>query len=388
MNAPLPRGFRAAGIRCGIKAKPDALDLGLLLSDEAAPAWALFTKNRLHGAHIEVCRDHLARGGGLVRAVLVNSGNANCATGPEGVADARRLCATLADRVGCPSEQVLMVSTGVIGARLDADRVEGALDALLAAASPDGGPAFARAIMTTDTVPKGRATDTPEGHRVTGFAKGSGMIHPDMATMLAFLLTDASVSEGGATLRRVADRSFHRTTVDGDTSPNDTLLMWAGGSETDGFGTDEPEATLTSVARALARAIARDGEGATRLVTIHVSGAEDEAEAAHIGRAIARSPLVKTAITGRDPNWGRILSAACSAGVPVDPETARLAIGEVLVYRDGRPVVENEPAAHEHLATRDEVHLSLTLTRGRGAAEVWTCDFTADYVEINAHYRS
>jgi glutamate N-acetyltransferase / amino-acid N-acetyltransferase len=404
MHVTLPAGFRAGGIRCGLKKRPELLDLGLLLADKSLPAWALFTRNRLNGAHIPVCRDHLDRSGGLVRAVLVNAGNANCATGPEGVEDARVLCAALAERIGCPTEQVLMISTGVIGARLDAERVERALDPLLEEVGPDGAEAFARAIMTTDTYPKAHSRETTAG-LVTGFAKGSGMIHPDMATMLAFLLGDR-VPEGGLdAVRRIADRSFHRTTVDGDTSPNDTLLLWGrtrgvhpqqprsdeGGSEGGAAGTVPPgdvERAYTEVAQTLARDIARDGEGATRLITIRVRDAADEQEATRIGRAVAISPLVKTAIAGRDPNWGRIVSAASSCGIPVEPAHMRLAIGDVDVYADGRPLVANEAAAHEHLVSREEVFITLHLGRGRAEADVWTCDLTADYVDINANYRS
>lgn len=387
MHVTLPAGFRAGGIRCGLKKRPELLDLGLLLADEARPAWALFTRNRLNGAHIPVCRDHLDRSGGMVRAVLVNAGNANCATGPEGVADARHLCAALAERIGCPTEQVLMISTGVIGARLEAERVERALDPLLDQAGPDGGDAFSRAIMTTDTYPKAHGRETAAGV-VSGFAKGSGMIHPDMATMLAFLLGDRAPVGGMEAVRRIADHSFHRTTVDGDTSPNDTLLVWGRGGAPGAVPDDDLEGAYTEVAQTLARDIARDGEGATRLVTIRVRGAADEEEARRVGRAVAVSPLVKTAIAGRDPNWGRIVSAASSCGVPVEPEKTRLAIGDVEVYAEGRPLVANEAAAHEHLVSRNEVFITLHLARGRAEADVWTCDLTADYVDINANYRS
>jgi glutamate N-acetyltransferase/amino-acid N-acetyltransferase len=387
MTVQLPAGFRASGVSCGLKKVPGALDLGLLLCDRPAPAWALFTRNRLNGAHIAVCRDHLARGGGQVRAVLVNAGNANCATGAAGVADARALCAALASRLGCPTEQVLMVSTGVIGAPLPVARVEGALDRLVDGASPEGGARFAEAIMTTDTRPKSRSTRVAEG-LATGFAKGAGMIHPDMATMLAFLLSDVAPLDGHAVLERVADRSFHRTTVDGDTSPNDTLLLWSSGAAERHGASPALERGLTGIAQELARDIAGDGEGATRLVTIRVLGATDEREAAHLGRAVARSPLVKTAIAGRDPNWGRILSAASSAGVPLDPEQARLSIGGVDVYRAGVPLPQHEAAAHEHLAGSREVEIELELRSGTASAEVWTCDLTGEYVEINAHYRS
>jgi glutamate N-acetyltransferase/amino-acid N-acetyltransferase len=386
-HVPLPAGFRAAGLHCGLK-KEGQLDLGLLLADEAVSAAAIFTRNRLLGAHIHVCREHLERSGGRVRAVLVNARNANCATGQRGIDDARTCCRELAVRLRCPEEQVLMASTGPIGAPLPVARIVDHLDALLARAGTGGAMDFARAIMTTDTYPKAvhAAGQKPAA---TGFAKGSGMIHPDMATMLGFLLTDGTSASGAATaelLRRVADRSFHRVTVDGDTSPNDTLIVLASGRAA--ATPAEVERTLTTVSQQLARTIAADGEGATRLVTVEVRGARDEAEAAHVGRVIATSPLVKTAVAGRDPNWGRILSAAGRAGVPFDPARARVWVGTADVYSGGMPHPENEPLAHRHLADDALIVLGVDLAAGPANADVWTCDLTKDYVQINADYRS
>lgn len=386
-HVPLPAGFRAAGLHCGLK-KDRQLDLGLLLADEAVASAAIFTQNQLLGAHVHVCREHLAQSGGRVRAVLVNARNANCATGQRGIDDARTCCRELAARLRCPVEQVLMASTGPIGAPLPTARIVGHLDALLARASGDGAMDFARAIMTTDTYPKAVHAASP-APAATGFAKGSGMIHPHMATMLGFLLTDgqsAAGAETAALLRRIADRSFHRVTVDGDTSPNDTLLLLASG-RTAG-ATNALEATLTAVSQQLARTIAADGEGATRLVTVEVRGARDEAEAAHVGRVIATSPLVKTAVAGRDPNWGRILSAAGRAGVPFDTGRARVWVGPADVYSGGAPHPENEPLAHRHLADDTLIVLGVDLAVGQAAADVWTCDLTKDYVQINADYRS
>ena len=384
-HVPLPAGFRAAGLHCGLK-KNGQPDLGILLAAEPVRAAAIYTKNRLVGAHVHVCREHLARSGGLVRAVLVNARNANCATGDPGIADARTCCRELANRLGCPTEQVLMASTGPIGAPLPTARIVDHLDALVARASPDGAMDFARAIMTTDTYPKAR-TATAAGHAATGFAKGSGMIHPDMATMLGFLLTDGAIADAEATaamLRRVADRSFHRVTIDGDTSPNDTLFLLAGGSRP----ATDLERTLTTIAQDLARTIAAGGEGATRLCTIEVRGARNEAEATLVGRVIATSPLVKTAVAGRDPNWGRILSAAGRAGVPFPADRARVWIGPADVYSGGRPHPEHEPMAHHHLVHESLVTLGIDLAMGDASADVWTCDFTKDYVQINADYRS
>jgi len=289
--------------------------------------------------------------------------------------------------LGCPTEQVLMASTGPIGAPLPTGRILGNLDALLGAVSQDGAMAFARAIMTTDTYPKAVHHHAAAG-AVTGFAKGSGMIHPNMATMLGFLLTDGSTTGPAMAdlLRRVADRSFHRTTVDGDTSPNDTLMLLAGSTSSTSGATLEQ--TLTRVSQSLARTIAADGEGATRLVTVQVRGARSESEAAAVGRVVATSPLVKTAVAGRDPNWGRILSAAGRAGVRFPAEHARVWVGPADVYSGGRPHPENEPLAHRHLVDDVEVVLGVDLAVGDGAADVWTCDLTADYVQINADYRS
>jgi glutamate N-acetyltransferase/amino-acid N-acetyltransferase len=384
-HVPLPAGFRASGLHCGLK-KNQQFDLGLLLADRSVPAAAIYTQNQLVGAHIPVCREHLQRSGGLVRAVLVNARNANCATGQQGIDDARACCRELAGRIGCPPEQVLMASTGPIGAPLPTDRIIGHLDALVAKASTDGAMDFARAIMTTDTYPKARHATTA-GHAATGFCKGSGMIHPNMATMLGFLLTDGAIADGHATealLRRAADRSFHRVTVDGDTSPNDTLVLLASGAR-DGR---DLEATVTHLSQDLARMLAADGEGATRLCTIEVRGARTEAEAAHVGRVIATSPLVKTAVAGRDPNWGRILSAAGRAGVAFPAELARVWIGTADVYSGGNPHPENEPRAHRHLVEDTLVTLGVDLAVGAAGADVWTCDFTKDYVQINADYRS
>jgi len=384
-HVPLPTGFRAGGLHCGLK-KNQQFDLGLLLADEPVPAAAIYTQNQLVGAHIAVCREHLAKGGGLVRAVLVNARNANCATGQQGIEDARMCCRELAQRLGCPTEQVLMASTGPIGAPLPKDRIITHLDELLARASRDGAMDFARAIMTTDTYPKALYA-AGAAHSATGFCKGSGMIHPNMATMLGFLLTDGRIADAAATealLRRVADRSFHRVTVDGDTSPNDTLFLLASAKgKADGL-----EATVTDLGQQLARMLAADGEGATRLCTIEVRGARSEAEATHVGRVIATSPLVKTAVAGRDPNWGRILSAAGRAGVAFPAEKARVWVGAADVYSGGKPHPENEPQAHRHLADDTLIVLGVDLAVGDAAADVWTCDFTRDYVQINADYRS
>jgi len=400
----LPAGFRASAVHCGIRAKRSKLDLGLIVADKAYPAAALFTSNQLLGAHVVVARESLARSRGKLRALLVNSGNANCSTGAEGLEDNRAIQRALAELVGCPPEQVLFMSTGVIGARLPRERILEALPNLTALASERGLGDFGTAIMTTDLVPKVRtlAVEDKAGppFRVTGVAKGSGMIHPNMATMLAYVLTDGpSDDHPKEMLRRIADRSFHRLTVDGDTSPNDTFLLWssqyaqgamhpkshAGWSDAHD---DVLERAVLEVSQELCRCIAADGEGATRLVTVQVQGAPNEQTAAHVARTIATSPLTKTAVHGRDPNWGRILAAAGRSGVNFDTNKARVWIGEADVFSSGTPHPENEPVAHLHLLNNHEVILGIDLAAGAAQAEAWTCDFSADYVRINADYRS
>jgi glutamate N-acetyltransferase / amino-acid N-acetyltransferase len=380
----MPRGFRAAGISAGIK-KSGKHDLALVTLEQAGPAAALFTRNQLLGAHVSVCREHLAQSGGRVRALLVNSGNANCATGSAGIDDARELADAVASRLECPASEVLVMSTGVIGARLPMPKLLDAIPRLFDALAEDGAQDFNRAIMTTDTTEKRAARALGEA-RLIGVAKGSGMIHPDMATMLAYLFTDASIGDDAHALLVEANRkSFQRMTVDGDTSPNDTVLLWS--SERAG-PTALLGAALDSISSELARLIAKDGEGASRLITIRVSGAPTEDAAARVGRVIATSPLVKTAVAGRDPNWGRILSAAGRAGVPFPAERALVKVGNSVVFADGRPHPANEGAAARYLADEAEVTLSIDLAAGKATADVWTCDFTAEYVSINADYRT
>jgi glutamate N-acetyltransferase/amino-acid N-acetyltransferase len=412
----LPAGFKASGIHAGIRKKGTRLDLGLVLAEEAFPAAAVYTQNRLTGAHVGVCKESLAKSGGKVRALLVNSGNANCSTGAEGIEDNRRIQAACAELVGCAPHEVLYLSTGVIGARLPVEKILEKLPAVCSSASVNGLGEFAQAIMTTDLVPKVRtvAIEDRSGppFRVTGVAKGSGVIHPNMATMFGFLLTDApppgatgtavykeGTPHGGAqeALRKLAGKSFNRVTVDGDTSPNDTVVLWCSGAALqnarptptwNGVQTALLERSLLEVSQELCRAIATDGEGATRLVTVQVTGAPSEEAAAHVARTIATSPLTKTAVHGRDPNWGRILAAAGRSGVEFDVDRARVWIGEADVYSGGKPHPENEPAAHLHLLQNHEVILGIDLAAGTASAEAWTCDFSADYVRINADYRS
>jgi len=386
----LPDGFSAGAVRCGLYRNKDRLDLGLLLASEPVPAAAVFTRNKLIGAHVRLCREHLQVGGGRVRAVLVNSKFANCATGEQGLRDARRLAGAVAEQLACDPTHVLVMSTGVIGAPLPTAQIESALPALVEATSPDGLDSFAQAIMTTDTVPKTVTTTVGAGAntcRITGCAKGSGMIHPNMATLFGFLLTDSLIDSTPTLLRAVVDRTFNRVSVDGDMSPNDTVLL-LGGNRTQAPPRADLEQALADVSRTLCRRIARDGEGATRLITIHVTGALNTEEAARAGRAIATSALVKTAVFGRDPNWGRILSAAAASSVNIDIDRARVAIGNADVYSHGSPHADAEPDARAHMADSDEVEIAVDLGCGTGSAESWTCDFSDEYVRINADYRT
>jgi len=385
-GSTLPTGFRASATSCGLR-KDGTDDLGLLVADAACRAGAVFTTNALLGAHVHVCRDHLARSNHLVRAILVNAKNANCATGEQGIADARTLCASIARRLDCPTEQVLMVSTGVIGAPLPVAKIESGLDRLVTGLSAEGLDPFARAIMTTDTHPKTACWRGPDGAgSVAGVAKGSGMIHPDMATMLSFCVGDVGLGDDPfASARWIADRSFHRVSVDGDTSPNDTFVVWS--SETVG-NTFECGDEWVEVAANLARQIAGDGEGASRLITVQVRGAASDTDALTVGRLITTSPLVKTAVAGRDPNWGRILSTAGRAHVPIDTLRARVWVGSTVVYENGRPWPEREAAAAAHLRDETEVVLGVDLAVGEGSADCWTCDLTEEYVRVNADYRT
>lgn len=389
-----PKGFVAAGVHCGIKRKRP--DLALIVSDVPAAAAAVYTTNLVQAAPIHVTREHVAAG--ALRAVVANSGNANACTGEEGIADARRMAARAARAVGAAPEEVAVASTGVIGVRLPMDKVEAGIAAAAAELGAENGEAAARAIMTTDTFPKEAAVRFAlQGRTVTigAAAKGSGMIHPNMATMLAFVTTDAAVEPEALrhVLARSAERTYNRVTVDGDTSTNDMLLMMA-----NGVAGNEPlrlgDPDLDTFARALdrvneelAKAIARDGEGATKLVEVRVRGAASEEDAARVAKSVAGSSLVKTAVYGNDANWGRILAAVGYAGVALDPNRVDISIGPVPVAKDGAGVPFDEAAAKEHLQS-SEVLLTVDLKAGDGSAVAWTCDMTEQYIHINASYRS
>ena len=387
-------GFRAAGVAAGIKAS-GALDVSLIVADRPASAAAVFTTNQVQAAPVQVSRANLAASGGVARAVIVNSGCANACTGDRGLVTAQATAIAVADLVGCPAEQVLVSSTGVIGVHLAADKVVAGAAAAFAALGRDG-HAAACAIMTTDTGPKEFAArvETPAGaFHVGGIAKGAGMIEPMMATMLAYLTTDAGVSPPllDRALREVTGRTFNAITVDGECSTNDTCVALASGAS--GVAVDEQTypllvAGMETVARALALAIVRGGEGATKLVAVQITGADSDADAMRAAKTIANSPLVKTAIHGADPNWGRLVSAAGRSGARFVLDHARVQVGPLVLFRDGQPFDDQAPAAAEYLRGT-ELDVSVDLgTGGPGQAVAWTCDLSAEYVRINGEYRT
>jgi glutamate N-acetyltransferase/amino-acid N-acetyltransferase len=390
-----PAGFRSAGVSCGIK-KSGALDLALIVSDTPASAAAVFTTNKAQAAPILVSKARLQASGGRGEVVVINSGCANACTGPEGRATAEAMADGAAAAARVDASRVLVASTGVIGVALDRARVTAGIIAAAQALSTGGGASAARAIMTTDPFPKEAACEiiTPSGtFRVGGIAKGSGMIEPLMATMLAVVTTDAAVEP--AVLQRalaaVTDVTFNAITVDGECSTNDCVFALANGASGVPLTDDDFDVlveALRQVCEPLAMGIVRGGEGATKLVTIEVTGARSATEAKRAARAIANSPLVKTAVHGADPNWGRLVAVAGRAGVEFDLERARVRIGDVELFADGRPFDERAEEASRHLQQRD-VTLQVDLgTGGRSAARMWTCDLSADYVKINAEYRT
>ena len=391
-----PGGFTAAGLHSGIKARPGALDLCVLAAQEPASAAGLFTTNLAQAAPVTVSKRNLDVSLGKARAVVVNSGCANACTGEQGLLDARQMTAEVAAALGCPVEQVLVASTGVIGVGLKMDKVVPGIRAAAAGLDRGHGSVMAQAIMTTDPFPKEYAVTvkTPRGtFSVGGTAKGSGMIEPNMATMLGFLTTDARVEPAvlQQALRASADDTFNAITVDGECSTNDCVFALASGAS--GVAIDEElypalVAGLYEVSRELAIGIVRGGEGATKLITIAVRDARSVADARRVAKTIANSPLVKTAVHGADPNWGRIVAAAGRSGVSFDVNRATVHVGGVLLFENGLPHDDNAPKAAEHLQLKDvsiDVHLG---TGGGGDATVWTCDLTAEYVKINGEYRT
>jgi glutamate N-acetyltransferase/amino-acid N-acetyltransferase len=429
-DSDIPRGFCFAATACGLK-KKGGLDLALLASDRPASAAAIFTTNLVQAAPVVASRSHLRTSRSRMRAILVNSGNANCCTGAEGMAAAATTATVLATKMGIHPSQVLVCSTGVIGVPMPWRKITGAVPELVRHRSnaPKAFAQVTRAIMTTDTRPKwasGLCCIAGKTVRLLGCAKGAGMIHPNMATMLAFVLTDAAVSPPllRRALHEITAKTFNSITVDGDTSTNDTLAVLANGASgaprISRYASLAPRhsrdpgdygrfvSALEQVCRTLALAIVADGEGARRVVEVDVRGARNSRDADRIARAIAHSPLVKTALAGADPNWGRILAAAGRAGVKFDPDRVRIRLAGIPVFRDGRPLPFDERAAHRALLAK---HVAIVvdlreraarrnskfktrksgIDRGplvAGHAVIYTCDFTSDYVKINASYRT
>jgi len=391
-----PAGFTAAGVHCGIKANPEKLDLALVVSDRVATAAAVFTTNLAVAPPIIVSRDHLQASGGHARAVVVNSGCANACTGEQGRQVAHLMAAETARAVDCDLEEVIVMSTGVIGVQLDPHTVTQGIIAAAEVLAVDGHMRCARAIMTTDPFPKERAVQvsTPRGtFHIGGICKGSGMIEPRMATMLAVLTCDAAVPPAllQRALSEVTEHTFNAITVDGECSTNDCVALLANGAS--GVTIGEADLPLLSdalydVCRHLATEIVRGGEGATKLVTVQVTGGRSYDEAKQAARAIANSLLVKTAIHGGDPNWGRLVAVAGRAGVGFDLQGAAVRIGDIVLFEGGRPFDERAPQAAEYLRGKD-IAVSVDLgTGGQHEATMWTCDLSEEYVQINAEYRT
>lgn len=397
------KGFQAAGLAAGLKPS-GAKDLALIWSETEAIAAGVFTTSQVRAACVDYCRQIL-QGKNSIRAILCNAGQANAATGEPGWQDALDSAAVVAKNLQIAPESVLLASTGVIGKRILMDKLTVAIPELVASLSSNGNENASKAIMTTDLVPKTIALETTIGDRpvrIGGIAKGSGMIHPNMATMLSFVTCDAMVSTHlwQEMLSRAAQKSFNQITVDGDTSTNDTLIALANGQSRTPTITElnkdgqKLEAMLTAVCQYLAKAIARDGEGATCLIEVQVSGASDQTSALQVARTIAGSSLVKAAIFGRDPNWGRIAAAAGRAGVSFHQEDLRIKLGDFLLMDNGQPLAFDTQAASNYLKAKaagaylqdDTVLISVCLGNGSGTGKAWGCDLSYDYVKINADY--
>ena len=392
----LPNGFLAAGTHCGIKSDGQSLDLALFVSERPASAAGVFTRNRICGAPVVVSRERVPSG--AARAVLINSGNANACTGEQGLADARAATHTLATKLRCEDEAVLVCSTGVIGHALPMDRFLPGVASLEVDlnATPAAFERAARGMMTTDTVPKQscRRVEGPRGAAIiSGAAKGAAMIAPNMATMLAVVMTDAALSPelADTLLREAVERTFNRISIDGHTSTSDTVLLLANGASkwdvaASDRGLEAFRESLTDVCDELARAIVRDGEGASHFITVRATGLRTESEALQIARVVAASPLVKTAVAGADPNWGRIVSAAGYAEVEFAVERLSLAINGTQVYREGTPIPHDADELSQRMRDERDILLELSFGEGDAGAQMLTSDLTTEYVRLNAEY--
>ncbi len=398
-----PKGFKAAGITAGLKPS-GAPDLALILSETEAIAAGVFTTTQVRAACVDYCRQHL-QAKASARAILCNAGQANAGTGAKGWQDAVESANAIAQALNISTDAVLLASTGVIGQRIKMDALKNGIPKLVESLAEDGNDAAAKAIITTDLVTKSIALETTIDDRpvrIGGIAKGSGMIHPNMATMLAFVTCDAAVSTAlwQEMLTRATNKSFNQITVDGDTSTNDSLIALANGQSRTAAITEmskngqKLEAMLTAVCQHLAKAIARDGEGATCLIEVEVSGAPDEQSALQVAKTIVGSSLVKSAIFGRDPNWGRIAAAAGRAGVQFHQEDLQIKLGDFLLMENGQPLSFDRSAASNYLKQaaagayllEDTVLISVRIGNGAGTGKAWGCDLSYDYVKINAEY--
>jgi glutamate N-acetyltransferase/amino-acid N-acetyltransferase len=402
---PADRLLAVPGVRWGITEagvrKAGRKDLSVMLLDEGSVVGAVFTQNRFCAAPVQLCRQHLAGGGHAVRALMINTGNANAGTGQEGLDRARACCQSLADQLAVSPEQILPFSTGVIMEMLPSERIVAGLPKAVAAAHADRWALAAEAIMTTDTVPKACSRQLMIGGRqvtITGISKGAGMIRPNMATMLGFMATDACIDASlmNALAHDLAEGSFNRITVDGDTSTNDSFVVVAtqkaGHAPITSWDSADAQAlrvALFDVARWLAQAIVRDGEGATKFITVRVEGGRDAQECLRVAYAIGHSPLVKTAFFASDPNLGRILAAVGYAGLTdLDQTRIDLYLDEVLVAQGGGRHPQYQEADGARVMKQSEITVRVLLGRGSATETIWTCDFSYDYVKINADYRS
>jgi len=398
-----PKGYKAGGIAAGLKPSGSP-DLALIVSDVDAIAAGVFTTSQVRAACVDYCRQKL-QAKPTARAILCNAGQANAATGTAGWVDAVESAQLVGQRLGISSDLVLVASTGVIGQRIKMDQMRSGIPKLVEILADDGSDAAAQAIITTDLVPKSIALELTLDHRpvrIGGICKGSGMIHPNMATMLAFVTCDAAISPHlwQDMVSRAADKSFNQITVDGDTSTNDSLIALANGESRTpaiteaGANADKLEAALTEVCMHLAKSIARDGEGATCLIEVQVSGASDDQAARQIARTIAGSSLFKAAVYGRDPNWGRIAAAAGRAGVPFPQDSLRVQLGEFLLMEQGQPLPFDKTSASNYMKQaaagaylqEDTVLVAVSVGNGSGFGTAWGCDLSYDYVKINADY--
>ncbi|MBH0171134.1 bifunctional ornithine acetyltransferase/N-acetylglutamate synthase [Fictibacillus sp. 18YEL24] len=395
LNIATPRGFYASGIHCGVKHKK--LDLGLLYSITPANAAGVYTTNQVQAAPLKVTQNSISQEGKL-QAIIVNSGNANACTGKKGMKDAEHMQRQTAEKLDIPSHYVGVASTGVIGEHLPMDKISTGIENLVLDSELKGSIDFSQSILTTDTVSKNTAYTLKINNKIitiAGTAKGSGMIHPNMATMLGFITTDAAVQQDDLhdALSFAVERTFNCITVDGDTSTNDMVLMLANGmGENEELNKDHPEwqlflDALVLVCEDLGKLIAKDGEGASKLIEVHVNGAASDKDARIIAKTVVGSPLVKTAVFGCDANWGRILAAAGYSGVSFNPDTVKIQIGEHEVVVDGEPVLFSEEKIRIYLKSH-EIHISVELSEGLGSGRAWGCDLTYDYVQINASYRT